>query len=477
LRYLPLFVDLKDKPVLIVGGGLIAARKAELLLEAGARVSVVAPQLVESLRALSTDGRIEHIAGKFCADHISGRHLVIAATGRAEVNRAVASAAQTLRVWANVVDDAALSTAVVPAIIDRSPLLVAVSSGGTAPMLARAVRERVETMLDHGLGALATFLDRWREMIRARLPDLSQRRAVYSRILRGPIARLAQRGQPKAADAAMQELLTPGAQSPLTGRVLLVGAGPGDPGLLTLNALRALQDADVILYDRLVSVEVLALARRDAERVNVGKCAGAHGMSQQAIHALMAERVARGETVVRLKGGDPLTFGRGGEEMLYLREHGIEFEVVPGVTAALACAAYAGIPLTHRAVAESVRFITAHCRESLDQTDWRALASNRETLAIYMGVSQLERVVSELRRHGRASRTPIAIIENGSNAAQRVFKTTLGGVLRIAGQHALRAPALFIVGEVADFAERLHWFGEPPLIDAAGAPRALQHSA
>jgi uroporphyrin-III C-methyltransferase / precorrin-2 dehydrogenase / sirohydrochlorin ferrochelatase len=439
-------------------------------------VRIVAPQLGEPLQALAAAGRIEHSAEAFRPAHLAGQHLVIAAAGSAETNRAVAAAAQAERIWVNVVDDADASSAIVPAIVDRSPLVIAVSSGGAAPMLARAVRERIETLVDQGLGAVADFLESWRRTIREQLPDLLRRRRAYSRILHGPIARLVRSGRRAEADAALTALLDGGGDA-AAGRVILVGAGPGDPGLLTLKALRALQEADVILHDRLVASEVLALARRDAERISVGKQAGGHGMCQLEINHLMAERAARGETVVRLKGGDPLIFGRGGEEMEFLRERGLDFEVVPGITAALACAAYAGIPLTHRGVAESVRFITAHCRESLGKTDWRALATRRETLAVYMGVGEIERLVDELRRHGRPGRTPVAIIERGSTAAQRVLKTTLTGALRFAQEHAIQAPALFVIGEVAAFAEKLHWFGEPPTIDPGRTPAASLRSA
>ncbi|MEO5626715.1 MAG: siroheme synthase CysG [Dokdonella sp.] len=466
MKLYPLFADLAQRAVLVVGGGAVAARKIESLLAAGALVTVGTPALNAQLSQLVAEDRIRHRAGEFQDAWLDEVWLVIAATSDRELNRSIAMAATARRIFANVVDDASLSSFQVPAIVDRSPLVIAISSAGSAPMLARQLREQLETLLDPALGALATLADRFRTHIRTRHPDLGTRRRFYERLFDGRILGLLRRGQPALAQAALESALRD-KQSPRSGSVVLVGAGPGDPGLLTLKGLRALNEADVILHDRLVSPEVLALARRDAVRVEVGKAAGQHSTAQALIHALLLEHARNGQRVVRLKGGDPFVFGRGGEELEFLRAHAIPYEVVPGVTAAIACAAHAGVPLTHRDHAQSVRFVTAHCRASLDTLDWSALAQERQTLAVYMGVGELDGLRDRLLAHGRAPATPFALIENGSRPEQRVITGTLAQLPERANTHKVCSPALLILGEVAALAEQLHWFGAAPLGDAA----------
>jgi uroporphyrin-III C-methyltransferase/precorrin-2 dehydrogenase/sirohydrochlorin ferrochelatase len=471
LRLYPLFADLGGRRVLVVGGGTVARRKAEALLDAGADVAVGAPILEAGLAALAAAGRVRHIAAEFVPAWLDDAWLVIAATDVPAVNRAVVAAADARRLWANAVDDAELSRFHVPARVERGPLQIAISSGGGAPMLARLVREQLETQFDASFGALAELLTRHRARIRARWPDTAARRRAFARLLAGPLQALLRKRQHLAAERAFDAALRePDAATPraATGSVVLVGAGPGDAGLLTLRALRALNEADVILHDRLVSDEVLQLARRDAERIQVGKRNG-DSASQATINALLIEHARAGRRVVRLKGGDPFVFGRGGEELETLRAHGIDYEVVPGITAAVACAAYAGIPLTHRDHAQSLRLVTAHCRASLDTLDWALLAQPRQTLAVYMGVGLLDTLQARLIAHGRDPRTPFALIENGSRGAQRVVAGALSQLTERAQAHAVRAPALLIVGEVAAFAETLHWFGDAPLGDAAPA--------
>ncbi|MBW8823705.1 MAG: uroporphyrinogen-III C-methyltransferase [Xanthomonadales bacterium] len=469
-RLFPLFADLRDRTVLVVGGGSVARRKVAALLDTGARIVIGAPALDPGLAALADEGRIETIHGDFDAAWLDDIWLVIAATDDGAVNRAIAATAETRRIWANVVDDAELSSIHLPARVERGPLQIAISSGGGAPMLARHLREQLETQFDESLGVLAELLRRSRASIRERLPDLPARRRFFDRILAGPIPALLRRGDAISAERALQANI--GAASPVRGRVALVGAGPGDPGLLTLRALRLLNEADVILHDRLVSADVLALARRDAELIEVGKQVGGdHDATQSAIHRLLVDHTLAGKRVVRLKGGDPFVFGRGGEELEALRLHGIDFEVVPGITAAIACGAYAGIPLTHRDHAQSVRFVTAHTKSDDDGIDWRALAQDRQTLAFYMGVSGLERIRDRLIAHGRSASTPVALVENGTRASQRVITGTLGELPELARAHRVSAPAILFVGEVAALATRLHWFGATPL-QRAPAPAA-----
>ncbi|MEP6485343.1 MAG: siroheme synthase CysG [Rudaea sp.] len=463
MKLYPLFADIAGRRVLVVGGGAVAARKVAALCAARACVRVGAPALSEDLRALAQRGEIDYRAGSFDTTWLDDAWLVVAATDDIETNRHVARAAQKRRLFVNVVDDAALSSFHVPAIIDRSPLIFAISTGGAAPMLGRWLRERLEVFIDHTVGTMAALLERKRPVIVARHRDLGARRKFYERLLDGRLWNWLRADDAIGAEREFNRVLQK-EHSSNAGSVALVGAGPGDPGLLTLRALRVLNEADVILYDRLVSPQIIELARRDAARIEVGKASGDdHDATQNRIHALMLDHARKGSRVVRLKGGDPFVFGRGGEELEFLRAHDMAFEVVPGITAAVACAAYAGVPLTHRDHAQSVHFVTAHCKNSMDTLDWRALAQERQTLAIYMGVAQLATLRERLIAHGRSAQTPFALIENGSTSRQRVVAGTLDELHRLAISHEVKSPALLIVGEVASLAHTLAWFGDAPL--------------
>ncbi|WP_019463621.1 siroheme synthase CysG [Dyella japonica] len=476
MKLYPLFADLSGRQVLVVGGGVVGERKAAVLLEAGARVAVGAPDLTPALLGWVQAGRMQWLRGSFEDAWLDDAWLVVAATSDKVLNARVAALAETRRVFVNVVDDAEQSSFHVPAVIDRAPVTIAISSGGHAPMLARLLRERLETLIDPVVGPVATLLAQMRQRIRVRLPDMALRRRFYERLLNGPVQGLLRRGQWALAEASTERLLDAIEAKP-AGSVVLLGAGPGDPGLLTLRGLRALNEADVILHDRLVSVEVLALARRDAERIEVAKQAGNHHTTQTQIHALMLAHAKAGRRVVRLKGGDPFVFGRGGEELEFLRSHDIPYEVVPGITAALACAAYAGVPLTHRDHAQSVRLVTAHCQNSNDTLDWAALAQERQTLAVYMGTSELPVIRQKLLEHGRAASTPFALVENGSRPEQRVVTGTLANLVEQASMHEVRSPALLIIGEVASLASTLSWFGSPPLGSLAAPAPSLSNAA
>ena len=469
MKYFPLFADLSGRRVLVVGGGEVGERKVRLLVEAGAQVDLVAAELTEALaaavaprdaRPLPGDGRVTLRASAFDDAQLDDVVLAVAATDDRAINARVAAAAEARGRLANVVDDAELSGFIVPAIVDRSPLVIAVSTGGVAPVLARLVRERIESVLDESIGALAGLFQRWRSRIRAALPDVCMRRRWYEAAVRDGAALHLRRGDTVAAERWIEASISAPGQS--RGSVALVGAGPGDPGLLTLNALRALQEADVILHDRLVSAEVLGLARRDATRIQVGKRARGASVSQARIHELMLEHARAGRRVVRLKGGDPFVFGRGGEELECLASAGIPYEVVPGITAALACGAYAGIPLTHRDHAQSLRFVTAHDHESWGHREWSAAAAGRQTLCLYMGVAGLGALAAGLLAHGRGAATPVAVIENGTRADQRVTLARLDELADLAARGGLASPALVVVGEVAALASELHWFGVGP---------------
>jgi uroporphyrin-III C-methyltransferase/precorrin-2 dehydrogenase/sirohydrochlorin ferrochelatase len=401
---------------------------------------------------------------------LDGVRLVIVATSRRAVNRWIASLSEARNIPVNVVDDCEASRFIVPAIIDRDPVLVAVSTGGTSPVLARRLRERLEALIPARIGELASWLGALREATRRRLRDTGERRRFFEAVVDGPAAQRFIEGDHQGAQRIAQQLLATASIAPrAAGEVTLVGAGPGDPELLTLKALRALQDADVILHDRLVPAAVLDLARRDAARICVGKAAGNIGSTQQEINALLIEHANQGKRVVRLKGGDPFVFGRGGEELQALAAAGINFSVVPGITAATGCAAYAGIPLTHRDYAHSVSFVTGHAqgdgKEPGAEPDWRALAMPGATAVFYMGHARLDHIVEKLLEHGAPATRPAGIIAQGTTANQRVITATLATIRDASADANLESPALLIVGEVVALHSALAWFGTASAVD------------
>jgi uroporphyrin-III C-methyltransferase/precorrin-2 dehydrogenase/sirohydrochlorin ferrochelatase len=453
MDYLPVFLKLADQPVLVVGGGVVALRKVELLIKARARVRLVAPRLTDELSLYRDAARIEHVPADFTARDFDGVVFAIAATDRAEVNAAVAAEGARRGVFVNVVDAADLSSCLMPSIIDRSPLIVAVGTSGQAPSLARRVRAQIEALLPERLGELARFAGRRRERVQRALPELPQRRQFYDRLFAGPIATQLLAGHAAEAEglleaelAAAERGAAPGVSA--RGEVYLIGAGPGDPDLLTLRALQLLQQADVVLYDRLVSAAVLERVRRDALRIAVGKESGRHRVTQERIHALLLEHAGRGLRVARLKGGDPFIFGRGGEELDVLLAAGIPVVVVPGITAALGAAAAAALPLTRRGVAPSVTFVTV-MGESSETLDWRSLAAPLQTVVFYMGVARLPRIIEALRSHGAPPERPATIIERATLPGQRLIGGRLDDIGARAQAADVQAPALLIVGEAA----------------------------
>lgn len=444
---LPLFADLRGRVVLVVGGGAVARRKTDVLLEAGAEVTLAAATPEPALRSLIDAGRVRWLDGAFDAAWLDHVWLVIAASRDQALNRNVAAAAHARRIFVNAVDDAEASSFHVPARVRRGHLQVAVSTGGAAPVLAQRVRERLETGFDESLDALTRLLARERARIRWRFPQSGKRRRFFQSLLDGEVPRLLRARDDAGAQAAFDAALAAGASVPRRGTVTLVGAGPGDPGLLTLKALRALQEADVILHDRLVGPGILELARRDAERIDVGKRVGEdHDATQARIHKLLLKHARAGQQVVRLQGGDPLVFGRGGEELEFLRAHAIPHAVIPGITAALGCAAAAGVALTDRRSAHGVTLLAARGNGPLDHRD---ATTGNHTLAVYMGVGELASLSQALLANGRAAGTPCVLVENGSLPHQRVLATTLAEIATAAREHAIAAPALAIIGEVA----------------------------
>jgi len=461
---LPIFLNFADRPCLVVGAGAVAVRKLEQLLDAGAHITVVAPQLSPAVRRWADAGRLGVKIRPFEDSDLEGQRLVIAATGNPSVNKHVFTAAEQRGIWVNVVDSPSLCSFHMPAIVRRPPITVAIGTGGAAPALAGLLRAKIEALLPGNYGLLAHLAETWRKRVQERLPRALDRRRFWQRVLAGAPAAWALRGRAVQAELALLQHLNAAAEAgPQPGSVSLVGAGPGDPGLLTLRAWAELQQADVVVHDRLVAPAILACARREAERVDVGKAAGTHTCDQTAIHRILIEGARAGKRMVRLQGGDPLLFGRGGEELQALAEAGIPVRVVPGITAALGCSAYAGIPLTHRDCAQSCVFVTGHRRKGGAPLDWARLALPQQTVVFYMGLAALPEIVRELIAHGAPATRSGALVAQGTTAEQRVAVGTLESLPALAASLSLQAPTLVIVGEVV----RLR---VPPEAEAADAP-------
>lgn len=459
MQHLPIFMNIKGRPCLVVGGGDIAVRKTQLLLKAGARVSVCAKQLCSEMETLAHDNRVLVMRTPYCASHLAGKRLVIAATNDNLSNRQVHSDCVARNIPVNVVDCPELCTFVLPAIVERGPVTIAVSSAGQAPVLARLLRARLETLIPAAYGSLADLAGRLRAQVKSRFGTVDERRRFWESVLDGPIGELALAGRlTEAEDAARGALADADLKTVSQGEVYLIGAGPGDPDLLTFRALRLLQKADVIVYDRLVSERVVDLGRRDAQRIYVGKRAKDHTLPQEEISELLVRLASEGLRVARLKGGDPFVFGRGGEEIQALAEQGLPFQVVPGVTAATGCAAYAGIPLTHRDYAQSVRFITGHTRNGRLDLDWASLARQKETLVFYMGLQSLPEICSQLVTHGLPADLPAAVIEQGTTPSHRVLCATLTTLADEVAAQPVGSPSLLIVGEVVQLHDTLGWY-------------------
>ena len=461
MKHLPLFFDIRQRPCLVVGGGEVAARKVQALLRAGAKVRVVSPQLCPQLSAHHAAGEIEHVAQLFDAAQLEHCVLAVAATNDESINKQVSVLARQHNIPVNVVDRPELCSFIFPSIIDRSPVTVAVSTAGAAPVLARLLRARLETLIPASYGRLAELAARFRSPVKLRLPKALERRRFWEDTLQGPIAEMVYAGQDEAAARALQAALDKADTAALHGgEVYLVGAGPGDPDLLSFRALRLMQQCDVVLYDRLVQPAILDLVRREAERVYVGKRRSFHALRQEEINALLVNLAKEGKRVLRLKGGDPFIFGRGGEEIATLAEEGIPFQIVPGISAANGCAAYAGIPLTHRDYAQSVLFVTGHLKDGSMDLNWGALIQPSQTVVVYMGLTGLEILCRELIVHGMAATMPAALVEQGTTAHQRVLIATLQTLPGVVAKQEVHAPTLLIIGEVVKLHATLEWFGK-----------------
>ena len=452
----PISLKLQQQPCLIVGGGHIAYRKALLLAKAGAKIDVLAPEIDDSLLQLVQQSHGQYVQDVFSSS-TALRHyrLVIAATDNNRVNQQVFAACEAENVLVNSVDDPPHCRFMVPAIIDRSPLVISVASNGTSPVLSRQIRTQLESSIPHGMGKLAEFSGQWRAAVKQKIVNPEERRIFWEELYASPLKEQVFNDNLDAANQSIQHALVEW-QTP-KGEVYLVGAGPGDPELLTLKALRLMQQADVVIYDRLVSAPILELCRRDAEKVYVGKARSNHAVPQEGINALLVKYAQAGKRVCRLKGGDPFIFGRGGEEIQELYEAGVSFQVVPGITAASGCAAYAGIPLTHRDYAQSVRFLTGHLKEGSPELPWSELVYENQTLVLYMGLVGLESICEKLIAHGQRADMPVALISKGTTPEQKVVVGTLANIVSKVEQHQIQAPTLTIIGEVVNLREQLKW--------------------
>ncbi len=452
----PISLKLQQQPCLIVGGGHIAYRKALLLAKAGAKIDVLAPEIDDSLLQLVQQSHGQYVQDVFSSS-TALRHyrLVIAATDNNRVNQQVFAACEAENVLVNSVDDPPHCRFMVPAIIDRSPLVISVASNGTSPVLSRQIRTQLESSIPHGMGKLAEFSGQWRAAVKQKIVNPEERRIFWEELYASPLKEQVFNDNLDAANQSIQHALVEW-QTP-KGEVYLVGAGPGDPELLTLKALRLMQQADVVIYDRLVSAPILELCRRDAEKVYVGKARSNHAVPQEGINALLVKYAQAGKRVCRLKGGDPFIFGRGGEEIQELYEAGVSFQVVPGITAASGCAAYAGIPLTHRDYAQSVRFLTGHLKEGSPELPWSELVYENQTLVLYMGLVGLESICAKLIAHGQRADMPVALISKGTTPEQKVVVGTLANIVSKVEQHQIQAPTLTIIGEVVNLREQLKW--------------------
>ena len=458
MHALPIFMNITNRRCVVIGGGEVASRKVIMLLKANAAITLYSPEVCPALQVLSEDGTITHIKANFEPSQLTDACLVIAATDVEVVNTAVSIAAKAQNIPVNVVDSPALCTFTMASIVERSPIVIAISSEGNAPVLARYLRTKIETMLPAGYGRIASIAGEFRDKVKAKYTTSQARRIFWEGVLQGPIVERILSGQEAAARNSLNELLSNKSSASHNGEVYLVGGGPGDPDLLTFRALRLMQQCDVCVYDKLVSPEVLELVRRDAELIYVGKSRDQHTLPQEQINALLAKLALEGKRVLRLKGGDPFIFGRGGEEIETLMQQGVPFQVVPGITAANGVSSYAGIPLTHRDYAQACLFITGHLKDGLLNLDWEAMSRPHQTVVIYMGLVGLAEICQQLILRGVSPDMPVAVVQQGTTQQQRVVTATLETLAIKVAAAEMKPPCLTIIGEVVQLREKLNWF-------------------
>ncbi len=458
MKFLPIFMNVEGRSCLVVGGGQVASRKVFMLQRANARVTVIAPELCAELQTHAEAGEIEYLAREFQLDDVNDRVVIIAATDNREVNRQVSESASARGIPVNVVDDPELCRFITPSIIDRSPVQIAISTGGASPVLARLLRARLESYIPAAYGRLAQLVESFRDRVKQRFSSSNEIRRFWETILAGPVADRLIAGKDSEARELLEQAVEQGAAPDMQGEVFLVGAGPGDPDLLTFKALRLMQQADVVVYDRLVSQGIRDLVRRDAEFIYAGKERDKHTIPQENINSLLVRLARQGKKVLRLKGGDPFIFGRGGEEIETLMEEGIPFQVVPGITAAAGCASYAGIPLTHRDYVQSCMFVTGHLKDGSSDLNWKAIAHPNQTIVFYMGLHSVNNLCAKLIEHGMPEELPAALVEKGTSPDQRVHVGTLKTLPQLVKENKVKPPTLIIVGEVVKLHEKLDWY-------------------
>ena len=459
MKYFPAFLNIKNQPCLVVGGGSVAARKIELLSRADAAIKVIAREVSDAVIQLCKEHGIEYETREFKDDDLDKMNLVIAATSNAELNSRISNLAKSKPIPVNVVDNPDLCSFITPSMIDRDPLQIAISTGGASPVLARQIRTQLEGSIPSAYGDLAKLAESYRDAVKQSLPSVEDRRRFWESVLESPVAENVLSGRMDDARELLEKLISESSSIPdFEGEVYLVGAGPGDPDLLTFKALRLMQKCDVAVYDRLVSKPILELVRRDAEKIYAGKASANHSLSQENINQLLVRLAKEGKSVLRLKGGDPFVFGRGGEEISELIDENISFQVVPGITAASGCTTYAGIPLTHRDYSQACIFVTGHRKNASDDLNWDMLSHANQTVVFYMGLDNVQRICDELKAHGREPTIPAALIEKGTTPAQRVFIGDLDSLPNLVERNEVHAPTLIIVGEVVELHDKLSWY-------------------
>jgi uroporphyrin-III C-methyltransferase/precorrin-2 dehydrogenase/sirohydrochlorin ferrochelatase len=477
MDYLPLFLNIKNKPCLIAGGGVIAERKVSILSRAQASITIIAPEVTAEIKRKIKSEKITWLQKSFSAEDLSNAaknyQIVIAATDKRKVNAEIAKLCRENNILVNAADDTKNCDFILPSIIDRSPVQIAVSTGGASPVLARMLRTKLENCTPASYGHLAKLIEDNRIAVKEKFSTIDKRRKFWEQVLQGPIAELVFANQSKAAQQLLTDAIQQADNSDLSqGEVYLVGAGPGDPDLLTFRALRLMQQADVVVYDRLVSSEIMDLVRKDAEQIYAGKERAQHTLQQETINELLVRLAKEGKRVLRLKGGDPFIFGRGGEEIDSLIDEKIPFQVVPGITAAAGCAAYAGIPLTHREYSQAAIFATGHLKNGTVDLNWKMLAHSNQTLVFYMGLHGLKIICENLKKHGLRAETPAALIMQGTTANQKVIIGDLNNLPELVEQHDVKPPTLVIIGDVVQLHKKLNWFN-PDEDVTAGAIKAF----
>jgi len=455
----PIFIKLQDQHCLVVGGGVVATRKIKQLLIAGAKVFVVAPNIEPALEKLKESGDIRYFQQAYTEKCLEGKQLVIVATNDKQLNNQIAKRAKSQNILVNVVDDYDAGTFIMPSIINRNPVVIAISTSGIAPVLTKLLSIRIETLIPSNYGKLASLISRFRDSAKEKYPSTKDRRRFWESILDGPIAEMFYAGQEEKTLKLLEaQLENESSHLDSKGEVYLVGGGPGDPELLTFRALRLMQQADVVLYDRLVAPKILEFVRKDAKRIYVGKERDRHALPQAEINQMLVDLAKQGRRVLRLKGGDPFMFGRGGEEIDLLYENNIPFQIVPGITAASGCASYAGIPLTHRSYAQSCLFVTGHLKDGSMNLNWQTLVQPQQTLAVYMGTHSLDILSRQLIKHGMKKSMPAAIIQQGTTGDQNVYLSTIERLPKVPKENNVKPPSMIIIGEVVSLHEKLAWY-------------------